>query len=107
MQIARVNGLPDRPDVHIRIYNCPACHRELRLTVWSRLVGLKLSVLFLGLWGYSMIWLRRGGPLVLRGHEVSKASGTSRSDLFFEGAHYEKSPEAMPRARMTAQPAKM
>jgi hypothetical protein len=36
-----------------------------------------------------------------------EASGTSRSGLFFEGAHYEKSPEAMPRARMTAQPAKM
>jgi hypothetical protein len=36
-----------------------------------------------------------------------EASSTSRSGLFFEGAHYEKSPEAMPRARMTTQPAKM
>jgi hypothetical protein len=36
-----------------------------------------------------------------------KTSGPSRGCLFFEGAHYERSIAAMPRARMTTQPAKM
>jgi hypothetical protein len=35
MQITRVDERPDRPDVRIRIYNCSACHHEMRLTVWS------------------------------------------------------------------------
>jgi hypothetical protein len=41
------------------------------------------------------------------GDKTFKAGGTSGSGLFFEGAHYEKSLDAMPRARMTTQPAKM
>jgi hypothetical protein len=35
MQITRVDELPDRTDAHIRIYNCSACHHEMRLTGWS------------------------------------------------------------------------
>jgi hypothetical protein len=35
MQITRVGKLPDRTDAQIRIYNCPACQHEMRLTVWS------------------------------------------------------------------------
>jgi hypothetical protein len=30
MQIASLDQLPGRSD-----YNCPACHRERRLTVWA------------------------------------------------------------------------
>jgi hypothetical protein len=41
------------------------------------------------------------------GDKTFKAGGTSRSGLFFEGAHYEKSLEAMARARMTVQLARM
>ena len=36
MQIARVEILPTRTDAKIRVYNCPICHHELRLTVWSQ-----------------------------------------------------------------------
>ena len=35
MQIVRVERLPDRNDAHIRIYNCSACHHEMRLTAWA------------------------------------------------------------------------
>jgi hypothetical protein len=35
-----------------------------------------------------------------------ETGGTSRGCLFFESAHYVKSPEATPRARITTQPAK-
>jgi hypothetical protein len=34
MQIASLDPLPERSDVHIRIYNCRTCHHEMRLTVW-------------------------------------------------------------------------
>ncbi len=27
--------LPERTDTHIRVYNCSACHHEMRLTVWG------------------------------------------------------------------------
>jgi hypothetical protein len=35
MQLTRIEELPNRTDAEIRIYNCPACHHEMRLTVWS------------------------------------------------------------------------
>jgi len=35
MQLTRIEELPDRTDAQIRIYNCSACHHEMRLTVWS------------------------------------------------------------------------
>jgi hypothetical protein len=41
------------------------------------------------------------------GDKTFKAGGTSRCSLLFEGAHYEKSLDAMPTATMTTQPAKM
>jgi hypothetical protein len=31
MQIASIDRLPERNDAHIRVYNCPACHHEMRL----------------------------------------------------------------------------
>ena len=27
--------LSERRDTHIRVYDCPACHHEMRLTVWG------------------------------------------------------------------------
>jgi hypothetical protein len=45
-------------------------------------------------------------PAQAIGDKTFKAGGSSRSGLFFEGAHYEKSPEATPRATMTMQPAR-
>ena len=41
------------------------------------------------------------------GDKTFKTGGSSLCSLFSEGAHYEKSLEAMPRARITTQPAKM
>ena len=35
MQIAR-DELTDRTDAAIRIYKCPICQHEMRLTVWSK-----------------------------------------------------------------------
>ena len=35
MHIANLNPIPQRSDAHIRVYNCPACHHEMRLTVWA------------------------------------------------------------------------
>ena len=35
MQIASLDQHPARSDVHIRVYNCRACHHEMRLTVWA------------------------------------------------------------------------
>jgi hypothetical protein len=35
MQIASLNQLSERSDAHIRVYSCPACHNEMRLTVWA------------------------------------------------------------------------
>ena len=35
MQIASLDQLPGRSDVYVRVYNCPACHQERRLTVWG------------------------------------------------------------------------
>ena len=33
MHIADLDPIPQRSDAHIRVYNCPACHHEMRLTV--------------------------------------------------------------------------
>ena len=35
MQIVRTSSLPESTEAHIRVYDCPACHHELRLTVWG------------------------------------------------------------------------
>ena len=35
MRSAGIESLPERSDTHIRIYDCPACHHEMRLTVWG------------------------------------------------------------------------
>ena len=35
MQIASLDQLPGRSDAYVRVYNCPACHHERRLTVWA------------------------------------------------------------------------
>jgi hypothetical protein len=50
--------------------------------------------------------LQMAVPTRTIGDKPLKAGGPSGSGLFFEGAHYEKSLEAMPGARMTTQPAK-
>ena len=33
MQIASLDQLPGKSDAYVRVYNCPACHHERRLTV--------------------------------------------------------------------------
>jgi hypothetical protein len=35
MHIARTKSLAGKSDTHIRVYDCPACHHEMRLTVWG------------------------------------------------------------------------
>ena len=35
MRIASVDPIPERGDAHNRIYKCPSCSREMRLTVWA------------------------------------------------------------------------
>ena len=35
MKVARTERVPDQTDAHIRIYNCPVCGHEMRLTVWA------------------------------------------------------------------------
>jgi hypothetical protein len=35
MKVARTERLPDRTDAQIRIYTCPICGDEMRLTVWA------------------------------------------------------------------------
>ncbi len=35
MQFADARAVPDRCDAHIRVFTCPSCDHELRLTVWS------------------------------------------------------------------------
>jgi len=51
--------------------------------------------------------LQMAMPTRAIGDKTFKAGGTSRCSLLFEGAHYEKSLDAMPTATMTTQPAKM
>jgi len=35
MHTASMNPMPERTDTHIRVYDCSACHHEMRLTVWG------------------------------------------------------------------------
>jgi len=35
MVIQRTCSVPQRADTHIRVYTCPACEHEMRLTVWG------------------------------------------------------------------------
>jgi hypothetical protein len=35
MRIASLNPIPESSDAQIRIYKCPSCTREMRLTVWA------------------------------------------------------------------------
>ena len=35
MRIASLDQLPGRSNAYVRVYNCPACHHERRLTVWA------------------------------------------------------------------------
>ena len=35
MRIASLDPVPETRDAHIRIYKCPSCAREMRLTVWA------------------------------------------------------------------------
>jgi len=35
MQVAGVDELSNRIDAQIRIYKCPTCQHEMRLTVWA------------------------------------------------------------------------
>jgi hypothetical protein len=35
MQIARVERFAETSDAAIRVYKCPACRHEMRLTVWA------------------------------------------------------------------------
>ena len=35
MRIASLDPIPESSDAQIRIYKCPSCAREMRLTVWA------------------------------------------------------------------------
>ena len=35
MRATNSDMLQERNDTHIRAYNCPECHHEMRLTVWG------------------------------------------------------------------------
>ncbi len=35
MRLYATSSVPREADTHIRIYTCPACHHELRLTMWG------------------------------------------------------------------------
>jgi hypothetical protein len=35
MDVARTYALAGKIDTHIRVYDCPARHHEMRLTVWG------------------------------------------------------------------------
>ncbi len=35
MRVASIDSLPQTRDAHIRVYGCPACQHEMRLTVWA------------------------------------------------------------------------
>jgi hypothetical protein len=39
MQITRTHRLPETSDSHVRVYTCPACQHEMRLTVWEADAG--------------------------------------------------------------------
>jgi hypothetical protein len=35
MRVAQSLQADKSPDIEVRVYECPACRRELRLTVWA------------------------------------------------------------------------
>jgi hypothetical protein len=35
MRVASRDPVPEKSDAYIRIYKCPSCAREMRLTVWA------------------------------------------------------------------------
>ena len=35
LHIANIDPLSEGRETHIRVYNCPACQHEMRLTVWG------------------------------------------------------------------------
>jgi DNA-directed RNA polymerase subunit RPC12/RpoP len=35
MEIASIERLPEGSDAAVRVYRCPSCHHEMRLTVWA------------------------------------------------------------------------
>ena len=35
MQITGTDRRPEGSDTHIRVYSCPECHHEMRITVWG------------------------------------------------------------------------
>jgi hypothetical protein len=35
MEIKSINEFPTRSDAAIRVYTCPTCQHEMRLTVWA------------------------------------------------------------------------
>jgi hypothetical protein len=39
MRIASHDPIPEKGDAVIRIYKCPSCMREMRLTVWASSSG--------------------------------------------------------------------
>ena len=45
MHIAAINALPQTEDAHIRVYKCPACLHEMRLTVWADAADYNLPTL--------------------------------------------------------------
>jgi hypothetical protein len=46
MRIASIERLPERSDAGIRVYNCPACSHEMRLTVWTSTLRLEIALVF-------------------------------------------------------------
>jgi hypothetical protein len=40
MDVARTYSLAGKIDTHIRVYDCPACHHEMHLTVWGADAGI-------------------------------------------------------------------
>jgi hypothetical protein len=43
MHVARTRSLAGKSDTHIRVYDCPACHHEMHLTVWGARSDLSSS----------------------------------------------------------------
>jgi hypothetical protein len=35
MSLAAIDPLPHTTDAHVRMYRCPECHHQMRLTVWA------------------------------------------------------------------------
>jgi hypothetical protein len=35
MEVVSIERLPEGRDADVRVYRCPACHHEMRLTIWA------------------------------------------------------------------------